>query len=92
MSDKKLPKTVTLGGRRYRLYVFGPIDGLCDAPKVKEREIFILAEPFTCAELITIIHESLHAEDWSVSDGVVDRVSAEIGKLLWRFGYRRKRK
>jgi hypothetical protein len=89
MADELVPKTVTLGGRRYKLYVCGPIDGLCDAPKVKEREIFILAEPFTRAELITIVHEALHAENWSVSDNTVDRVSTEIGKLLWRLGYRR---
>ena len=44
------------------------------------------------AEHSTAIHELLHAENWAETEEVVDRVSSEIGKVLWRAGYRRSEK
>lgn len=38
---------------------------------------------------ITLIHECLHASNWDKSERVVDRTAVDIGKLLWRLGYRR---
>lgn len=39
--------------------------------------------------LITLLHECLHASNWNKSEKVVDRTAMDIGKLLWRLGYRR---
>jgi len=39
--------------------------------------------------MITLLHEGLHASDWNKSEKVVDRTAVDIGKLLWRLGYRR---
>ena len=39
--------------------------------------------------LITLLHECLHASNWNKSEKVVDRTAIDIGKLLWRLGYRR---
>jgi len=39
--------------------------------------------------LITLLHECLHASNWSASEKRVDRTAVDIGKLLWRLGYRR---
>lgn len=39
--------------------------------------------------LITLLHECLHASNWDKSEKVVDRTAVDIGKLLWRLGYRR---
>ena len=83
-------KTHKFNGRRYNIF-FGQIDGCCDQYHIseKDREIAILAAPFTKEELITIVHESLHASNWAATEEVVDRVSTEVGSLLWRLNYRR---
>ena len=39
--------------------------------------------------LITLLHECLHASNWEKSEKKVDRTAVDIGKLLWRLGYRR---
>ena len=39
--------------------------------------------------LITLLHECLHASNWDKSEKVIDRTAVDIGKLLWRLGYRR---
>jgi len=39
--------------------------------------------------LITLLHECLHASNWSATEKRVDRTAVDIGKLLWRLGYRR---
>lgn len=39
--------------------------------------------------LITLLHECLHASDWDKSEKVVDRTAVDVGRLLWRLGYRR---
>jgi len=39
--------------------------------------------------LIAIIHEALHAENWDMSEVVVERTALEIGNLLWRLNFRR---
>lgn len=42
--------------------------------------------------LITLLHECLHASNWNKSEKVVDRTAVDIGKLLWRLGFRREKK
>ena len=39
--------------------------------------------------LSTLLHECLHASNWNKLEKVVDRTATDIGKLLWRLGYRR---
>ena len=39
--------------------------------------------------LITLLHECLHASNWDKTEKVIDRTAIDIGKLLWRLGYRR---
>jgi len=41
--------------------------------------------------LITLLHECLHASNWDRTEKVIDRTAEDIGKLLWRLGYRRVR-
>ena len=87
----KKVKTHTFNGRKYKIDMLGPIDGASDLYKCNDRHLMICADPLTQAELITILHESLHVENWAQSEEIVDRVSTDIGKLLWRLGYRRKK-
>ena len=85
-------KTHTLNGRRYKIEFWPDTDGIIDLYAINEndRAISIFAKPKTKAELITILHECLHAENWHTTEATVDRVSKEISSLLWRLGYRRK--
>ena len=39
--------------------------------------------------LITLLHECLHASNWDKMEKVIDRTAVDIGKLLWRLGFRR---
>ena len=41
--------------------------------------------------LIALIHEVGHAQKWGTPENVVDRRANELGNLLWRLGYRRKK-
>ena len=82
-------KTAKFNGVVYDIEICGPTDGLCDYPRGGKPTLRILAEPHTKTELETIIHECLHAEDWSKSEEIIDRVSAEIARFLWRLEYKR---
>lgn len=82
-------KTHKFNGIKYDIDFCGPIDGNCDYPKGQRPSIRILCNPESKNGLITLIHESLHAENWAITEEVVDRVSTEIGNLLWKLGYRK---
>ena len=83
-------RTHTFNGRKYNICFDDQLDGCCEQYTIKpdDRDITIFTKPGTKNELITIIHEALHAENWAATEEVVDRVSAEIGSFLWRLGYR----
>lgn len=83
-------RTHTFNGTKYDIDLCGPIDGVCDGPVGERPSIRITTEPETRNELISLIHEGLHAEGWAVTESVVDRVSSEIGTFLWRLGFRRR--
>ena len=80
-------RTHTFNGRKYKIIVSPPIDGLCTTYK-PERELWIMESLRTKNGLVTALHESLHAEKWTADEDTVKRVSNEIGDFLWRMGYR----
>lgn len=80
-------RTATINGRRYQVDV-EQIDGWCDQYACNERFIHLIAPLNTQKGLITAIHEALHASNWAKSETTVDRTSKDIGRLLWRLGYR----
>lgn len=82
-------KTHTFNKVRYDIDICGPIDGSCDYRNGGKPSIRITTESFTKQELIAILHECGHAEDWSKSEDIIDRISTEVGTFLWRLGYRR---
>jgi len=84
-------KTATFNGRRYKIDIDVPADGQVDAYKMGDTQRFIyiqVDEINSCRGLTTLIHEFLHAENWAETEDVVDRVSTEIGRTLWRMGWR----
>ena len=81
-------KTQTFNGRRYKIVQLGNVDGFCDT-KPTMNEIVNCCTKGTQNELVTWIHEAMHAGNWDKHEETIDRSSKEIGKLLWRLGYRR---
>jgi len=84
-------KTATFNGRKYRIEISKPLDGSVDAYTMSDnqRYIYITVDDLNTRNgLTTLIHEFLHAENWVESEDVVDRISTEIGRALWRMGWR----
>jgi hypothetical protein len=65
--------------------------GICDHPEEKNKTIKIQKGLNEEDELGTIIHECLHASDWSKDEEWVDQVSRDICKILLKMGYRKKK-
>lgn len=80
--------THTFNKIKYRIMV-GRFDGFTDVDKGKDYTLVVSAEPNTQTELISVIHESMHAGNWDKHEETIDRSSKEIGRLLWRLGYRK---
>ena len=86
--DGIMVKTQTFNGRRYKIVHLGNVDGFCDTKPTMD-ELVNCCKKGTQNELITWIHEAMHAGNWDKHEETVDRSSKEIGRLLWRLGYRR---
>lgn len=91
--------THRFNGIRYHIEVDNRYIGWCDKPKKPDpKEYPAIRLPNGLPKgnrrgardgLVTLIHECLHAERYSDYENVVDRVAGDIGRLLWRLGYRR---
>lgn len=94
-------RTHRFRGIKYHIGVDEPYVGWCDKPgqpDKKEYPAIRLPEGLPCGDdkgakegLTTVIHECLHAENWPTSEKLVDTAACDIGGLLWRLGYRRKK-
>jgi hypothetical protein len=80
-------KTHTFNGRKYEIDLDEAPDGYCVQYKA-ERELAIHADLKTRNGLITAIHEGLHACKWDASEETIDQASYDIGRFLWRLGFR----
>lgn len=103
MSKQKKVKTHKFNGIRFYVGVDEPYIGWCDNPDKENNHTeypairLPLGLPFgeeagAKIGLATLIHECLHAENWSKTESVIERTSTEIADLLWRLGYRRTKK
>jgi len=91
--------THRLNGQKYHIGVDGPFLGICDKPGIpgpKDYSAIRLSRGLPYGNekgardgLITLIHECLHAENWDKCDRIIDRTACDIGRLLWRLGFRR---
>ena len=86
MLNKPLPKTHTFCGQKYHL-IFDKLDGYCDT----DNKYWLVAERDlnTLVGLETVIHESIHACDWRLSEEKVTQMARDIARLVWRLNYRR---
>lgn len=95
----KKVRTHSFNGVRYKIGVDDPYDAWCDPPRKPQKREFPAIRlcdglPFGNNRrakngLIALIHECLHASDYNTHENTVERVSMDIGRLLWRLGYRR---
>lgn len=84
-------KTHSFAGVSYDVDVEGPFDGICEFSRSTKRPALRVAVDIdTQKGLEVLLHEALHACNWSVTEEVVDRTSYDIARLLWRLGFRRK--
>ena len=82
-------KSATFNGVKYVVDI-DPIDGCCSPPKPSDRKpVMRICRPLnTQAGLITVIHEAMHACHYAKHEATIARASIEIGRLLWRLGFR----
>lgn len=73
--------------------VFGPVQdgvGQCDPPTNTKKQIKLAPrlkkDPKRLLEVV--IHECLHAADWSKAEEWVDPTAEDIARVLWKMGYR----
>jgi hypothetical protein len=78
-------------GVKYEVDVEEPHHGSCDSPKRKPKHpVLVVNEDIsTLKGLKILIHECCHAGEWKLPEEVVDQMGEDIGRLLWRLGFRR---
>lgn len=86
----KKVKSHSFNGRKYSI-VIGEFDGLTDKSETGY-SLVVNCDINTRKGLISLIHEALHAGNWDKHEETIDRTSKEIGRLLWRLGYKIKNK
>lgn len=104
MSDRRLdkhwvygvaPMVVSILGKRWK-FGFVPmlkcVDGVCDSPDTESKGIRINQQLRDETLLETILHECLHAADWTKDEEFIEREARDIARILWRLGYRKQSK
>ena len=64
-------------------------DGHCDPPSQAGKRIIVDSRLHGERELDVILHELLHAADWSKDEEWVDSLASDLARILTRLGYRR---
>lgn len=67
------------------------IDGLC-VRQGETREILLRLGLDEKTELATTLHEAMHATMWDLSEECVHEIEAALAAILWRRGWRKRRK
>ena len=84
-------KRITIKGRRFELRCvrMKTCYGQCDHPNSVRPEIRINSRLKGGVKLMdTLIHESLHASNWDLSEEFVTQFAEDMSRILWRLGYR----
>ena len=80
-------------GNKYWNLVFIELDentgGECDSPDTKGKEIRISTDLQREEELEVVIHELLHASDWSKVEEWVEEIAQDISNVLMRLGWKK---
>ena len=82
---------VLVNGKRWNM-VFAPTpgcDGECDPPTTKGKQIRLPARlKRDQRRLLTVIlHECLHASDWTKDETWVESTAEDLARALWKTGF-----
>ena len=101
MARKKRVRTHRFNGVKYHIGVDDPYIGWCDRPGMPQKSEYPairLPNGLSAGnslkakeDLITLLHECIHAEHWKLTEARTDQIATDIGSLLWRLGYRREK-
>ena len=84
---------VTINGERWRLEFSRLSDrnGDCDPPTAPGKTIRIASRLLGRQQrlMADVLHECLHAADWSKDEEWVEQVSEDLARILFKLGYRR---
>lgn len=88
MSNKV--RTHRFNGVKYEIKIIPHTVGQCTYPRNKDAtpSIDVFHDLNTKEGIRILLHECLHAEDWSKNHDLIKRASIEISSLLWRLGFR----
>jgi len=64
-------------------------DGYCDHPQTNGKKIIVDSRLRGERELEVLIHEFMHAADWTKDESWIEPVAEDVARALWRLGYRR---
>jgi hypothetical protein len=83
-------------GNKYWNLIFTELDeetgGECDSPDTNGKEIRIATDLKKQDELEIIIHELLHAADWSKDEEWVEVIADDIARVLSKLGWKKESK
>jgi len=81
-------------GKRYKIIDVpsrkkNEFDGYCDPPQNLDKTLAINEKLTDLRHLETVIHESIHACVFDLTEQAVSTSAHDIASLLWRLGYRK---
>jgi len=88
------PHTITVDGKRYR-FLWGKCGrghmGHCDPPTKRGKEIRlpVSLKRYPHVLLTNLLHELLHAADWTKDEEWVELTAADLARTLTAFGFKR---
>lgn len=83
-----MAQRVTINGKRWnlrRVPYLGNKRGDCDSPDTPHKEIRILSGLKGQELLEVLLHELLHAADWTKDESFVENVARDMAKVVARF-------
>jgi len=60
------------------------MDGWCDGPEVKNKQIRIAKRCKGLRRLVVLLHEGIHAGLWDLDEAVVEELAEDLGRMVWR--------
>lgn len=60
------------------------MDGWCDSPDTKNKQIRIAKRCKGLRRLIVLLHEALHAGLWDIDEDAIEELAEDAGRLLWK--------
>lgn len=83
---------ITILGKRWNLRFTGRLHhawrGECEPPDSPRKEIRVRSTLEGRERLEVVLHEVLHAADWTKDENWIEEFADDLAKILWKLGYR----